>query len=74
MRAVRTLQLGWIPVVLVVALALSGFTIYRMHGVFGSPQSAGANGGAADQIVPFNSTRTPSRNAPTSPTCRGHSW
>ena len=28
MRALRTLQLGWIPLVLVAALALSGFAIY----------------------------------------------
>jgi hypothetical protein len=57
MRALRSLQLGWIPLVLVVALALSGFTIYRMHGIFGSHQSAGAGSGGADQIVPFNPKR-----------------
>ena len=57
MRVLRTLQLGWIPLVLVVALALSGFTIYRMHGIFGSHHSAGAGGGGADQIVPFNPKR-----------------
>jgi Mycobacterium membrane protein len=39
MRALRTLQLGWIPLVLVAALALSGFAIYRMHGIFGSHQT-----------------------------------
>ena len=57
MRVLRTLQLGWIPLVLVVALALSGFTIYRMHGIFGSHQSAGAGGGGADKIVQFNPKR-----------------
>jgi hypothetical protein len=57
MRVLRTLQLGWIPLVLVVALALSGFTIFRMHGIFGSHLSAGAGGGGADQIVPFNPKR-----------------
>ena len=57
MRALRTLQLGWIPLVLVVALALSGFTIYRMHGIFGSHQNPGASGGGADKIVQFNPKR-----------------
>lgn len=57
MRVLRTLQSGWIPLVLVVALTLSGFTIYRMHGIFGSHQSAGAGGAGADRIVPFNPKR-----------------
>jgi hypothetical protein len=57
MRVLRTLQQGWIPLVLVLALALSAFTIDRMHGIFGSHQSAGAGGGGADQIVPFNPKR-----------------
>jgi hypothetical protein len=57
MRALRTLQLGWIPLVLVVALALSGFAIYRMHGIFGSHQSPGASGGGADKIVQLDSKR-----------------
>ena len=39
MRALRTLQLGWIPLALVAALALSGFAIYRMHDIFGSHQT-----------------------------------
>lgn len=56
-RIIRALGRGWIPLVLVVAIALSGFTIYRMHGIFGSHQSADAAGGGADQIVPFNPKR-----------------
>jgi Mycobacterium membrane protein len=56
MRALRTLQLGWTPLVLVVALALSGFAIYRMYGIFGSHQSLGASGGA-DKIVQVISKR-----------------
>jgi hypothetical protein len=38
MRALRTRQLGWIPLVLAVALPSSGFAIYRMHGI-GSRQT-----------------------------------
>jgi Mycobacterium membrane protein len=45
MRALRTLQRGWIPLVLVAALALSGLTIYRMHGIFGSHQTPGTDPG-----------------------------
>ena len=56
-RVLRTLGRAWIPLVLVAALALSGLTIYRMHGIFGSHQSAGASGGGSDQIVPFNPKR-----------------
>jgi hypothetical protein len=37
------LQLGWIPLVLVAALALSGFAIYRMHGILGSHLDTGTD-------------------------------
>ncbi len=57
MRVLRALQRGWIPLVLVAVLALSGFTVSRMHGIFGSHQSAGAGGGGVDKIVPFNPKR-----------------
>jgi hypothetical protein len=57
MRVLRALQLGWIPLAVVVVLALSGLTMYRMHGIFGSHQSAGAGGGGIDTIVPFNPKR-----------------
>jgi hypothetical protein len=40
-----------------VAVALSGFTIIRLHGIFGSHKSAGAGGSGADRIVPFNPKR-----------------
>ena len=56
-RIISGLARGWIPLVLVVATGLSGFTIYRMHGIFGSHQSAGASAGAADRIVAFNPKR-----------------
>jgi hypothetical protein len=45
MRILRTLQLGWMPLVLVAALALSGFAIHRMHGIFGSHQPPGTDPG-----------------------------
>ena len=51
MRALRTLQLGWMPLVLVAALALSGFAIYRMHGIFGSHLDTGTAPGFRQPYV-----------------------
>src|SRR4051812_44039038 len=56
-RVISKLGRGWIPMVLVVTLLLSGFAIYKMQGIFGSNQSASASGGAADRIVSFNPKR-----------------
>ncbi len=52
------LRRGWMPLILVAVLAVSGFAMYRMHGIFGSQQSASAGGGGGvDKIVPFNPKR-----------------
>ena len=56
-RIVSRLARLWIPLVLVVAMALGGFAMQRMHGIFGAHQSAGASGGGADRIVAFNPKR-----------------
>jgi hypothetical protein len=54
-RMVRGLTQAWIPLVLVVAVSLSGLGAYRMHGIFGSENAnASRGGGGADRIVPFN--------------------
>jgi hypothetical protein len=45
MRAHSPLQLGWIPLVLVAALALSGFAIDPMHGIYGPHQTPGTDPG-----------------------------
>lgn len=47
----------WIPLVLVVVVGLSGFAMYRMHGVFGSDQFASGSSGSVDRIVAFNPKR-----------------
>ena len=44
---------AWIPLVLVVVLALSGLIVMRLHKVFGS-QDLNANAGAGIEIVQFN--------------------
>ncbi|KZS83504.1 hypothetical protein B4U45_11350 [Mycobacterium persicum] len=47
----------WIPLVVVVAMATSGFTVYRLHGIFGAHSISAASGESFDQIVPFNPKR-----------------
>ncbi len=56
MRAISVgglLRRCWIPVVLVVVLAVSGLVVTRLHKVFGS-QDLNANAGAGIKIVQFN--------------------
>ena len=40
--------------VTVLVIALAGFGIYRLHGIFGSHDNTRANSGLANEIVPFN--------------------
>ncbi|OBG25310.1 hypothetical protein A5764_06415 [Mycobacterium sp. 852002-51057_SCH5723018] len=42
------------PLVAVLVVALTGFAIYRLHGIFGSHYRTSANSGLSNQIVPFN--------------------
>ncbi|MCV7408539.1 MmpS family transport accessory protein [Mycobacterium florentinum] len=48
------LRQGWIVVVSVLVVAVAGFGIYRLHGIFGSEDHTRANSGLANEIVPFN--------------------
>ena len=48
----RMARRAWIPLVLVVVLAISGLMVMRLHGIFGSQSVTG--GGAGIQIVQFN--------------------
>jgi hypothetical protein len=56
---VRAISIGgllrrlWIPLLLVVVLAVSGLVVSRLHKVFGS-QDLNANAGAGIKIVQFN--------------------
>lgn len=40
--------------VAVLVIALAGFAIYRLHGIFGSHSNTSANSGLSNEIVPFN--------------------
>lgn len=41
-------------IVAVLVVALAGFGIYRLHGIFGSHNNTSANSGLSNEIVPFN--------------------
>ncbi|AYE97085.1 transport acessory protein MmpS [Mycobacterium paragordonae] len=45
---------AWIPLVVVVAVALGGIAVQRLRGVFGSDKLFSTTGSAAETIVPFN--------------------
>ena len=45
---------GWIPLVAVLVVAITGFGIYRLHGIFGSHHNTLPNSGLSNEIVPFN--------------------
>lgn len=44
----------WMVLVAVLVVAISGFAIYRLHGIFGSHDNTAANTGLSNEIVPFN--------------------
>jgi len=52
-RITRALKRAWIPLVLVVVLAVSALVVSRLHRVFGSAD-LNANAGAGIEIVQFN--------------------
>jgi hypothetical protein len=45
---------AWIPLVVMVLVAVAGFAVYRLHGVFGVRGAASAVGARADDVKPFN--------------------
>ena len=48
----------WIPLLVVVVVAIAGFCVYRMHGVFGSNNElTRAGAGLANDPKPFNPKR-----------------
>ena len=44
----------WIPLVVVVLVAIAGFAVYRLHGVFGARGATSSVAARADDIKPFN--------------------
>jgi hypothetical protein len=55
---VRRLMHAWLPLLVVAAVALGGFVIFRMHGIFGSDNEITREGsGIANDAKPFNPKR-----------------
>jgi Mycobacterium membrane protein len=52
-RMIPAIRRAWIPLVLVVVLAVSALVVLRVHKIFGS-QDLNANAGAGIEIVQFN--------------------
>lgn len=56
----RRLSLGgllirrWMVLVAVVVIAIAGFAVYRLNGIFGSQDVTSTPSGGANEIVPFN--------------------
>jgi hypothetical protein len=54
----NVLKRGWIPLLIVVVVAIAGFTIYRMHGAVGADNEiTRAGAGPANDAKPFNPKR-----------------
>lgn len=45
---------GWIPLAVMVVVAIAGFAVYRLHGFFGVHGGMSAVGVHADDVKPFN--------------------
>ena len=55
---VRGVSRFWLPLVVLVAVAIGGFVVYRMHGIFGSNNEITREGsGIAKDPKPFNPKR-----------------
>jgi hypothetical protein len=50
----RQLSRRWMQVVTVVVIALAGFTVFRLHGVFASQDVTSTPRGLGDDVAPFN--------------------
>ena len=51
---VRLLKRAWIPLLIVVVVAIGGFAVYRLHGVFGKTELTRPGSGLAQDPKPFN--------------------
>lgn len=50
----RLAKRGWMVLVAVVVVLVAGFTVYRLHGIFGSHNNTSTASGFSNEIVPFN--------------------
>jgi hypothetical protein len=50
----RVIRRNWMVLVAIVVVAVAGFCVYRLHGIFGSHNNTSAGGGISEQTEPFN--------------------
>jgi Mycobacterium membrane protein len=48
---------AWMPLAITVLVAIAGFAVYRLHGIFGVHPASSAASAHADDIKPFNPKR-----------------
>src|ERR1700751_1696045 len=53
-RGMIVVKRAWIPLVAMVLVAVAGFAVYRLHGIFGVRGATSAVSARADDIKPFN--------------------
>jgi Mycobacterium membrane protein len=53
----RVLERVWIPLVIAVVVGLGGFTVWRIHGIFGSEKRPAYSDTGTDDSKPFNPKR-----------------
>jgi hypothetical protein len=53
----RVLERAWIPLVIVIVFVLGGFTVWRIHGIFGSEKRPAYSDTANDDSKPYNPKR-----------------
>ena len=51
---VKALRRAWIPLVIILVVAIAVFSVYRLHGVFGKTEITRAGSGLANDTKPFN--------------------
>ena len=52
--AMRLLRKVWLPLVIIIVIAIAAFSVYRLHGVFGKTETTREGSGLANDTKPFN--------------------
>ncbi|VBA60216.1 MmpS family protein [Mycobacterium attenuatum] len=50
----KAVSRGWMLLVAIAVIVAAGFSVYRLHGIFGSHNTTSATGGISNEIIPFN--------------------
>ena len=51
---VKAVRRAWIPLVIILVVAIGVFAVYRLHGVFGKTEVTRPGSGLANDTKPFN--------------------